>query len=271
MLSHTQSVLEFYFTDADIILSAEDTNSQKRRFAVHKCILSAASPFFRDMFSLPQPPMAQITGLPTIDTTEVADVLHTLLQFIYPVPNPVLPSLGKLVPVLEAARKYDVLVALTSLRKQLISHKNITKNPLRIYAIASRYDLQDEIKVAAKYTLKKNVLDCPLSDDLKHITAYDYHRLLDFHRRYVRATQDALKPPQTAAFSGHHCSAWWWTKYEEAAKDELAARPSTDVVFSLQFVSSCVSACNLCRASAYSTLPHLELAKQKMDAIPFTL
>ncbi|SJL02573.1 uncharacterized protein ARMOST_05904 [Armillaria ostoyae] len=271
MSSHIQYVLEFNSADADIFLNVEDSSKQKKRFAVHKCILSAASPFFRDMFSLPQPSAAQATDLdiPSIDMPESADVLHTLLQYIYPVPNPIILSLGKLVPVLEAAEKYDILVAVDSLRKQLVSTENLTEDPLRIYAIASRYDLQEEIKVAAKYTLKKNVLDCPLSDDLKHITAYDYHRLLDLHRRHVHAIQQAFIQLERVTVPDHKCSTWWWSRYEKAAKLELAQRPSTDVIFSLPFISSCVTWCHDCHASVYLTLPDLERVKEDIDALPF--
>ncbi|KAK0243325.1 hypothetical protein EDD85DRAFT_987508 [Armillaria nabsnona] len=265
MSSHIQSVLEFNSADADIFLNVEDSSNQKRQFAVHKCILSTASPFFRDMFSLPQPSAAwQGTELdiPSIDMPESADVLHTLLQYIYPVPNPILLSLSKLVPVLEAADKYDILVA-------LISTENLTEDPLRIYAIASRYDLQEEIRIAAKYTLKKNVLDCPLSDDLKHITAYDYHRLLDLHRRHVHATQQAFIQLETAMVVDHKCSGWWWSRYEKAAKMELTQRPSTDVIFSRSFISSCVTWCHDCHASVYLTLPRFKRVKKDIDALPF--
>ncbi|KAK0207052.1 hypothetical protein DFS33DRAFT_1256203 [Desarmillaria ectypa] len=273
MSSHIQSVLKFNFADADIVLSAGDSSNQQRRFAVHKCILSAASPFFRDMFLLPQPPAAQATDvdIPSIDMSEDAIILYTLLQYIYPVPNPIIPSLGKLVPVLEAAKKYEIVVAVDSLREQLVSTKNLTKDPLRVYAIAGRYDLQEELKVAAKYTLKKNVLDCPLSEDLKYITAYDYHRLLDLYRRHARATQEALTLPQTARAQCRSCHGWWWSNYERAAKAELAERPSTDVIFSLPFISSCVSECYQCRASVYNSLPILEEAKERIDALPFTV
>ncbi|KAK0230228.1 hypothetical protein IW262DRAFT_1337045 [Armillaria fumosa] len=268
MSSHIQSVLEFNSADADIFLNVEDSNNQNRRFAVHKCMLSAASPFFRDMFSLLQPSTANL-DIPSIDLPEPEDVLYTLLQYIYPIPNPVILSLGKLVPVLEAAEKYDILIAVDSLRKQLVSIENLIEDPLRIYAITSRYDLQEEIRIAAKYTLKKNVLDCPLSDDLKHITAYDYHRLLDLHRRHVHATQQAFIQLEAAIVSTHKCSAWWWSRYEKAAKMELAQRPSTDVIFNRSFISSCVRWCVDCHASVYNTLPRFKRVKKDIDALPF--
>ncbi|KAK0230223.1 hypothetical protein IW262DRAFT_385730 [Armillaria fumosa] len=210
MSSHTQSVLEFNSSDAGVVLvGADDRNI--RRFAVHKCILSAASPVFKDMFILSQPKTTKDT-LPIVDMVESPKVMFALLQFIYPVPNPVISSLDELVPVLEAAKKLDVDVAIDSLRKQLVLSDHLENEPLRVYAIAARFDLQEELRIAAKHTLKKNVLDCPLSKDLKHITAYDYHRLLDLHHRHSRAMRDVLKPTRYTCCQ--YCKpARWWTAF----------------------------------------------------------
>ncbi|KAG7447703.1 uncharacterized protein BT62DRAFT_789336 [Guyanagaster necrorhizus] len=271
MSSHTQSVLEFNFSDADIILVGGD--DQKRRFAVHKCILSAASPVFKDMFMLPQPKVIG-DALPVINMTESSKILSVFLQFIYPVPNPTISSLEELVLVLEAAKKLDVDVAIDSLRKQLIHSNNVDNEPLRVYAIAARFDLQEELKVAAKYTLKKNVLDCPLSKDLKYITAYDYHRLLDLHRRHSRAMQAALLPKRYAC-SGHNCNpARWWTAFVEAANKELSERPSTDIIFQPEFLLRCLPPQNYCSLCAYSALrsyPDFLILKKKIDELPFTV
>ncbi|PBK67078.1 hypothetical protein ARMSODRAFT_338258 [Armillaria solidipes] len=251
MSSHTQSVLEFNSSDADVVLVGAD--DQKRRFAVHKCILSAASPVFKDMFMLPQA-KATNDSLPVVDMVESSKVVFALLQFIYPVPNPVISSLDELVPVLAAAKKLDVDAAIDSLRNKLVISDHLENEPLRVYAIAARFDLQEELRVAAKYTLKKNVLDCPLSEDLKHITAYDYHRLLDLHRRHSRAMQDALGP---------------------AANKELAERPSTDVIFRPEFLQNSVSGvlnqCSACPKSALFAYADLLTLKKSIDELPFTV
>ncbi|KAK0432823.1 uncharacterized protein EV420DRAFT_1624156 [Desarmillaria tabescens] len=268
MPSHT-SVL-FNFPDADVVLTGG--GDQKRRFAVHKCILSAASPVFKDMFMLPQPTTAD-GALPVVDMIESSKVVLALLQFIYPVPNPTISSLDELVPVLEAAKKLDVDAALDSLRKQLVLSEHVENEPLRVYAIAARFDLQEELKIAAKHTLKKNVLDCPLSEDLKHITAYDYHRLLDLHRRHSRAMQDALQPDRYRC--GQYCyPAKWWTAFIEVANKELAERPSTDVIFRPDFLYRCYSSqshCGACAESVLSQFTDLLKLKESIDALPFAV
>ncbi|KAK0447752.1 hypothetical protein EV421DRAFT_159198 [Armillaria borealis] len=270
MSSHTQSVLEFNSSDADVVLVGAD--DQKRRFAVHKCILSAASPFFKDMFMLPQPEATSGTP-PVVDMIESSNVVFALLQFIYPVPNPVISTLNKLVPVLIAAKKLDVDVAIDSLRKQLVLSDHLENEPLRVYAIAARFDLQEELKIAAKYTLKKNVLDCPLSEDLKHITAYDYHRLLDLHRRHSRAMQDALQSKRYICRTKYCSPAVWWTKFIEVANKELAERPSTEVIFRPDFLQKCASSssCENCPNSALYHYADLLTLKKFIDELPFTV
>ncbi|KAK0491552.1 hypothetical protein IW261DRAFT_96013 [Armillaria novae-zelandiae] len=271
MSSHTQSVLEFNSSNADIVLIGAD--DQKRRFAVHKNILSAASPVFNDMFMLPQPTATNDT-LPVVDMIESSKVVFTLLRFIYPIPNPVISSLDELVPVLQAAKKLDVDVAVDSLRNQLVLSDHLENEPLRVYAIAARFDLQEELRMAAKHTLKKHVLNCPLSADLKHITAYDYHRLLDLHRRHSRAMQDALEPKRYTCH--HNCNpARWWTAFIQAANNELVERPSTDVIFGPDFfwnsVSGVFNQCSDCPKSALSTYADLLTLKRHIDELPFTV
>lgn len=60
-------------------------------FRIHKFILSLASPIFKDMFTLPQPPnliCSAQSDLSIIDITDRPAVLDMILQFIYPGAEP---------------------------------------------------------------------------------------------------------------------------------------------------------------------------------------
>ncbi|KAF9016569.1 hypothetical protein BDZ89DRAFT_400901 [Hymenopellis radicata] len=129
---------EFNSADADVVLASCDG----ARFAVHKCILSLASPFFKDMFSLPQPSSgSSVPKDVDIECTESKAVLCALLHFMYPVPNPQIASLDELVPLIEAAQKFRLEYLHDELRAMLIDERFgfVKKAPLRVYAIATRF------------------------------------------------------------------------------------------------------------------------------------
>lgn len=130
----------FNFPDADVaILSGE---GDPTKFCLHRCILMAASPFFKDMFSLPQATLLQHKDLPEIPVSEHANTLATLFQFLYPVKNPEIETLDDLVLVLDAALKYDFTAAIGNLKTLLISPCFLESLPLRVYAIACRYEVK---------------------------------------------------------------------------------------------------------------------------------
>lgn len=266
----------FSYRDADLVLRSSSPYSEE--FGVHKCILSASSPFFQDMFSLPQATSERDT-LPIVDVSETAHTIETLLRLLYPIPNPAIEDLDELVLVLEAAHKYDVHVAIEHLRTLLITTHFVEANPLRVYAIACRFELEDEAKTASRYTLSTKVADCPLSDDLKKISAYQYHRLLDLHRTRASAAQELIvygDEVKCMMCNGTHygafCAPKWWKDWERRAKAELWVRPTTEVIFSLGFLAESAKAgCERCAGSILDAHLFLARLKQDIDALPSTI
>ena len=96
--SETSDVL-----DANIIIRSSDLVD----FRVHKSVLAMASPFFRDLLSLPQPfDSESVDGLPVIELSEDSELLNSLISLFYPVCT-VIPSSYKKVlylPVLVTSR-----------------------------------------------------------------------------------------------------------------------------------------------------------------------
>lgn len=134
--------LKFDASDADVILitTESDPEAKPREFRVHSAILSITSPFFRDMFSLPQAP-DEVRELPRITVAEPASTLEPLLQFVYPVPDPTVNSLEELTELLSTALKYDFVGAITALRSLLVSPRYMDTMATRVFAIACRYDV----------------------------------------------------------------------------------------------------------------------------------
>lgn len=285
------AISKYAFTapDADVILvtngapNADDASaagtSCTTEFHVHSCILSAASPFFHDLFTLPQPSETS-EKKPRIPVSESASVLDTLLRYVYPVSNPVISSLHDLQAVLEAAAKYDLECAISVLRKILVSPLFLEMSPLRVYAIACRHDLEEEAKIAARYTLNTNLLDAPLSEDLRHINAYSYHQLLTLHRRRSQAAQALIKMTDQVRCMQCNGSPFnldgapkWWFVFEKTAKQELAVRPTTDVVFGMEFLFRAANkaGCPRCPESVLDSWKFLRDLKAAIDALPETI
>ncbi|KAF7968017.1 hypothetical protein HWV62_11691 [Athelia sp. TMB] len=262
--------------DADIILLSTDN----AMFRVHKCILAAASTFFQSMFTLPQK-VTSGTHVPAAPISETSETVDALLRFVYPVENPDIHSLDKLNAVLAAACKYDFDSVVSALRKILVSPRFLEAHPTRVFAIASRYELEPEAQIASSHTLNVNVLDCPLSDDLKFITAHSYVRLLNLHRRRADAAQALLKVPDEVKCmqcNGHGLASSfaapkWWKVWEEMAKKELAIRPTSDVIFSMGFLAKAVdgSGCGRCAGSVLASFGFLGDLKQRIDELPATI
>jgi len=268
----------FNAPDADFILLASDD----AEFRVHRCILAAASPFFTDMFSLPQPPIAPSvdTSIPVVPVSELRRTLDPLLRFIYPVQDPPILTLDELNPIMAAAFKYDLPSVISTLRKILVIPQFLESSPTRVFAIASRYELEPEAQLASQYTLKVNVLDCPISDDLKHITAHSYHRLLNLHRRRADSAQELLKIPEEVKCmqcNGQTIRTFsppkWWNVWEAMARKELATRPTTDVIFEMAFLAKAADStgCPRCAGSVLDSYVFLGGLKKKIDGLPATI
>lgn len=78
---------ELWFEDGNIELIAENVS-----FRVHKTVLAGSSDFFKDMFSLPQPPTEESAEenalhmqpeIPRLQTSETAEDLAYFLDVMY--------------------------------------------------------------------------------------------------------------------------------------------------------------------------------------------
>jgi len=271
----------FNAPDADVILRSDD--ARPTDFRVHRCILLAGSPFFQTVFSLPQPKCENDDEpVPVLDVAETSAILDPFLRFLYPVPDPEVPTLDVLVPLMNTASKYDMTSVMDRLRVLLVSPAFLETAPVRVFAIASRFDLEEEAKIASKYTLRVRVLDAPLCEDLRHISAFSYHRLLDLHRKRGEAARQALcaPPEDLRCFQCNGSPRYnavapprWWAEFATRAGEELRSRPTTEVIFTLKFLMQCAHAseCARCSGSILESFLFLDALKAKIDALPSTI
>lgn len=249
-------------------------------FSVHRCILAEASTIFNELFLKSSPSSSDQPAKPLI-LAETGTVLASLLRLIYPLPPPIFNSLQELTAVLAACIKYDMSASLQVVRQTLVSPEFISREPLRVYAIACRYRLQEEAREASRATLQITLLDAPLYEELRYISAYDYHRLLTMHRARAGAAKSLLSlrsrncPVRCSGCSGkeeYGKIARWWHEFERRAKEELTRRPLTDIIFSMRFLSECANAgCERCGTSILDSYVFMEKLKAEMDALPDTV
>jgi len=273
----------FDAADADVIIVTGGVYPTEIR--AHRCVLTAASPFFRDMFSLPQPPSLPSTSsddahIPCIPVSETHEIFTTLLCYVYPIPRPAIDSLEQLATLLGAALKYDFVTAVEALREMLVSPRFLKECPLRVYGIACSFDLQEEAQIASRYTLGINLLDTPLCNEMKHIPASCYQKLINLHRTRAKAASELLKPPRSLKCAqcnsfGHSAygSPKWWHEFANKAKAELAVRPTTEGIFdNMEFLkSTCANGCPKCPMSLLEAGPALMELKKQIDALPATI
>jgi len=158
--------------DADVILRA----SGGKELYAHKLVLSLASPVFRDMFSVPQPP-DESSQTPIVDVGDPPGVLEMFLQIVYPVPNPPINDAETLASLLHLADKYDAKVVLDAYKN--LPSVCINPSPIHAYAIFCACGREKEAEAAARRVPFASLasLSNPL---LRLMTIEQYQRLVGF-------------------------------------------------------------------------------------------
>jgi hypothetical protein len=178
--------------NADVILQSSDLV----KFRVHKAVLAMSSPFFRDMFSLPQPSNDEPAGeLPIVSVSEDAAVLNSLISMLYPVPPEIPKSNDAILALLSAAQKYDMVVVQSSIRAEA-SRRAWSSLPqaeaFRMYAIACSRGLIPEMETAARLTLDYSLTFESLGGALRFFGGWALRDLADFRTRCARNISSQL-------------------------------------------------------------------------------
>ena len=131
---------------ADIVFTTEDGVD----FRVYKAVLSLASPFFADMFSLAQHAEGKGENSNVVEPIQIQESSQTfdhLLRLCYPVPDPVVQDLAELELLLDAATKYQMEEALSISSRMLRAF--VDSNPLQTFVVACRFGAEEEAGLAA--------------------------------------------------------------------------------------------------------------------------
>ncbi|THH05794.1 hypothetical protein EW146_g9803 [Bondarzewia mesenterica] len=256
----TQFGPPFDDADADIILQSCD----RVDFRIYKNILTKASPFFRDMFSIPQPKddTAALTDaslrIPVIPVSEDARTLARLLQLCYPADEPNFSTLEEMGTVLAAAKKYDMARAYKVTSRAFAQSPLLVKHPVQAFGIAY--------------------------EDLQYVEGRALYQLWRYHRTCARAAQGLTEEFiwigrrdgqvwnwASPIHPGGSCGAkvirvasnedWsargWWSSYMERAGSALQMTPSALAVTSSSLLMPSIETannCTYCRTFALETL-----------------
>ncbi|KAK6987606.1 F-box domain-containing protein [Favolaschia claudopus] len=213
--------LAFADPDAEIALeSAEGT-----LYRVHSYTLQTTSGLFKTLLSLPPPPGGHSTD--PIPVYQPDAVLEPLLRLMCGLETPPWTSIDALSAVLFLAQNWDAPGPLASLRSALTSHKFLTSDPLRVYALASHFGFRPETQLASTRTLSSNIFSLESFDILSTMPASATLPLLRLHR----ARRDALRtlfdsPERFLAGNGQpfHCSSCAITPLENSSWRALKHR-----------------------------------------------
>lgn len=191
---------------ADVILRSSDHVD----FRVRQSILAEASPIFESMFSLPQIPENRKRkerdeaeyrdGIQVVGTSEGSRVLDALLRFCYPVEDPLLPTLKVTCEVLEAARKYDMAYVVAQTKKQFLSRA--AQQPLQAYIVAVTRGWVEEMREAARCTLRREMRWDSYIPEMELISAGAWFRLRAYHSACSEAVSrlvDTTQPNEEGA------------------------------------------------------------------------
>jgi hypothetical protein len=189
-------------SSADAILQSSDAV----QFHVVKGFMSYASPFFQDMFTLPQETPSANGPLkkPVIPMTEDSNTLEDLLPLCYPPPScatPLTENLDRLRCALMGAIKYDMHGAIRILREKL--DLCIHNDPIGVYAIATSLDLTETYVKAAKYALRNSTADWEDSPQWEHVLAGGFRRLQHYHNAC------GLASAQVVSIEGNNMPSWY--------------------------------------------------------------
>ncbi|KAL5512779.1 hypothetical protein ACEPAG_3045 [Sanghuangporus baumii] len=182
-------------TRHDVILQSVD----RVNFRVLKSIMELASPFFADMFSLPQPPAKDGNPgeIPVVRLAETSTTLDALLRFCYPVKRPRLDQQDVLMiaEVLRAALKYDIDAVIDAAKEAFEKRVNVSgTEAIKGYAIACSMHRYEEARIAATASLRWPSLDIRIPQ-LALMTGLDHYDFLNFRKR-VGTAVDVLNHRQ---------------------------------------------------------------------------
>ncbi|KAI0046048.1 hypothetical protein FA95DRAFT_1680093 [Auriscalpium vulgare] len=181
--------------DADIILRSADGVD----FRAHKFLLSMSSPFFQNLFTLPQPPTSSPhtsldeskDGISVLCLSEDEHAVEMMLRYCYPrTVCPAEPTLDKTEDVklaLVLISKYQ-LAGVQGIVVQRLKAGPTLPKALSIFLKAWLLDLREVVPIAARHTLRTALIFDEEHEELLSMPAIVLIRLTKYRKACADAT-----------------------------------------------------------------------------------
>ncbi|KAG8906499.1 hypothetical protein FRC01_007996 [Tulasnella sp. 417] len=291
MAESSAFVVKAPFNDSptgDCILQTPDGTE----FVVHRLILSLASPIWSDMFSLPQASEGASSTRPVIPVEEDPETMEALLTMVYPIPPPRINSYDLATKLVQACDKYfiDVSRLDATLYKVFRTTAALEADPLGVYALAWRLGMDEEAKVASRYTHRLDLNDPKVQSDLirRSGSVKSLVALWDLRLRRECALDDLTKLAELKRYSddpicSYHSvpytfdSGWLAEKHLRAKSSAKRAllepyprRNSPEELFGVSL--SCLSTCAGCQMAKEKKYANMARSVNvALDAYPQTI
>ena len=177
------------------------------------------------MFGLPQP-MDPPSQTPTINVPESSDILQPFIQYLYPRSPPKILDISMWAALYAIADKYNVEM-ITDLLRDILIPRFLEAFPLRVYALASYWGLEEEAKIASTRTLTMDIFEeLPREDaELMGGGACQQLYLLHFNRREAARSLIANHPRPSPSNSSCQCFPPTYSSLIPALCQRVATRP----------------------------------------------
>jgi len=183
IISAVSPLEPFDVSDTNLIIRSSDNID----YRVHKTVLALASPFFKNLLSLPWPSDSDIVdGLYVVPLSENSELLNTLISMLYPVRTVIPNSYEKVLYLLAASQKYEMASVQSFIRgevgRKAFPVLKVTE-AFNAYAIASAKNLIPEMENAARLTLDHPMTFKSLGEGLRLFEGRALRDLVNFRRR----------------------------------------------------------------------------------------
>ncbi|KAK0207271.1 hypothetical protein IW262DRAFT_664556 [Armillaria fumosa] len=256
----------FNTSDADAILSSLDGTL----YRLPSSVLRRTTTFFASHSFMFEP------NSKPIPIHEHDAVLERLLRILSGLAVPLWRTFDDLEGVLSLAETWGARGAVDIVRAS-ITAPMFLREPLRVYAIATRFGWEVEAELASKHTLELSLHEEQHQDALRRIPTRALVKLFKFHRKRRDEFRIGMENDARCAGCGNAVDGSAWSALVWRMFWEMDTRPSGDKLCSLEIeeweqMESCLlQKCGGCGRLVYERLEVLERVRKCLADLPDTV